>query len=62
MTILKFKHKSYCDVTFRAREMALMGCTSDEISAALNMHLMACERVVQEAKAHNQKLSEVLLK
>ena len=57
-----FKARSFCDVTWRCREMAMLGYSSDEISETLGVHLMAAERVVQEAKAHNQKLSEVLLK
>jgi hypothetical protein len=38
------------------------GCTSIEISETLGMHLMAAERVVQEAKAHREAFKNAVAK
>jgi hypothetical protein len=42
--------------------MAMLGYSSDEISETLGVHLMAAERVVQEAIEHRVKLKEAMSK
>jgi len=52
MTDCPFNFRSYCGVTWKARQYAMAGWDAEEISKMLGMHILACQRIVNECLKH----------
>lgn len=53
---------SFAGISLRARALAMEGNDAEAIAKRLDLHIVACRRVVDECAEHKRKFEEVMQK